>query len=96
MNCNCNDSYFQGYSQSNNYSSMNNQNYSQCQCGCQCGQPQPIVAPKRVCTTFQNRYVEQPVICPIECRRVNNIVYVPRYYPQYEQTCYSQNNTMSM
>lgn len=55
-------------------------------------QPQPIVAPKRVCTTFQNQYVEQPIICPIECRRVNNIIYVPRYYPRYEQTCYTQVN----
>ena len=54
--------------------------------------PQPIVAPKKVCTTFQNQYVEQPIICPIECRRVNNIVYVPRYYPRYEQTCYTQTN----
>ena len=43
-------------------------------------------------TTFQNQYVEQPIICPIECRRVNNIVYVPRYYPRYEQTCYTQTN----
>ena len=32
--------------------------------------PQPIIAPKKVCTTFQNQYVEQPIICPIECRRV--------------------------
>ena len=54
--------------------------------------PQPIIAPKKVCTTFQNQYVEQPIICPIECRRVNNIVYVPRYYPRYEQTCYTQTN----
>ena len=22
--------------------------------------PQPIIAPKKVCTTFQNQYVEQP------------------------------------
>ena len=51
-----------------------------------------MVAPKKVCTTFQNQYVEQPIICPIECRRVNNIVYVPRYYPRYEQTCYTQTN----
>lgn len=54
--------------------------------------PQPIIAPKKVCTTFQNQYVEQPIICPIECRCVNNIVYVPRYYPRYEQTCYTQTN----
>ena len=54
--------------------------------------PQPIIAPKKVCTTFQNQYVEQPIICQIECRRVNNIVYVPRYYPRYEQTCYTQTN----
>lgn len=74
----------------------NNQCCQQSCCSCQCGRPRPIFAPKRVCTTFQNQYVEQPVICPIECRRVHNIVYVPRYYPQYEQTCYSQNNTMSM
>lgn len=52
----------------------------------------PIIAPKKVCTTFQNQYVEQPIICPIECRRINNIIYVPKYYPRYEQTCYTQVN----
>ncbi len=86
MSCQCNRSCFQNCSQM-----MGNccQRYS---CGSFQSQVQPIVAPKKVCTTFQNQYVEQPVICPIECRRVNNIVYYPRYYPQYEETYYTQNN----
>ncbi len=46
----------------------------------------PIVAEKKVCITRSNRYVEQPVICPIECRHIENLVYYPKYYPQYEQT----------
>lgn len=96
MSCNCNNSYFQGCSQMtgsccNGYSNSYSNGYSY-GCGCQNNQAQPIVAPKKVCTTFQNQYVEQPVICPVECRRVNNIVYYPRYYPQYEQTYYTQNN----
>lgn len=81
-----------------------NSGCSNCSNGCGCGRcnscmnscnpccPRPIVAPKRVCTTCRNQYVEQPVICPIECRRVNNIVYYPRYYPRYEETCYTQDN----
>ena len=48
--------------------------------------PEPIIANKRVCVTRSSRYIEQPVICPIECRHVQNIVYYPRYYPRYEQT----------
>lgn len=51
----------------------------------------PIVAPKKVCTSCSSQYVEQPIICPIECRHVNNIVYYPRYYPRYEQTYMTQN-----
>lgn len=86
MSCQCNRSCFQNCSQMTG---------SCCQgsaYGAFHSQVQPIVAPKKVCTTFQNQYVEQPVICPIECRRVNNIVYYPRYYPQYEETYYTQNN----
>jgi hypothetical protein len=68
------------------------QNQSQMQfgCGCQsingCPRPQPVVAPKRVCVTQQVTPVPQPVICPIECRRVNRCMYYPVFYPQYEQT----------
>ena len=58
--------------------------------------PRPLVAPTRVCTTCQNQYVEQPVICPIECRRVNNVVLVPRYYPRYVQTSFVQSNNNSV
>lgn len=50
------------------------------------GCPAPVVAPKKVCVSQSNRYVEQPVICPIECRHIQNLVYYPRYYPRYEQT----------
>lgn len=71
----------------------------QCQqsCGCQmnwnhnncfngCPKPQPLVAPKRVCVSQQVTPVPQPVICPIECRRVNRCMYFPVFYPQYEHT----------
>ncbi|WP_288146782.1 hypothetical protein [Thomasclavelia cocleata] len=52
----------------------------------------PIVAPRKVCTSCSNQYVEQPIICPIECRHVNNVVYYPRYYPRYERTFMTQCN----
>lgn len=55
-----------------------------------CPRPQPIVAPKKVCVTNQVTPVPQPVICPIECRRVNHCMYYPVYYPQYEQTFVTQ------
>lgn len=58
--------------------------------GCGCNKVAPIVAPKRVCVCNTNQYVEQPVICPVEYRRVNNLVYYPRYYPVYEQTVVNQ------
>lgn len=51
-----------------------------------CPRPQPLVAPRRVCITNQVTPVEQPVICPIECRRVNHCMYYPVFYPVYEQT----------
>lgn len=51
-----------------------------------CPRPQPLVAPKKVCVTNQVTPVAQPVICPIECRRVNHCMYYPVYYPYYEQT----------
>lgn len=51
-----------------------------------CPRPQPLVAPRRVCVTQQVTPVPQPVICPIECRRVNRCMYYPVFYPQYEQT----------
>ncbi len=49
-----------------------------------CPRPQPIVAPKKVCISQQVTPVPQPVICPIECRRVNRCMYYPVYYPKYE------------
>lgn len=51
-----------------------------------CPRPQPVVAPKKVCVSNQVTPIAQPVICPIECRRVNHCMYYPVYYPQYEQT----------
>ena len=45
-----------------------------------------LVAPKKVCVTNQITPVPQPVICPIECRRVNHCMYYPVFYPAYEQT----------
>ncbi len=68
----------------NNMNSCNNMN------GCDsvngCPRPQPLVAPRRVCVTNQVTPVPQPVICPIECRRVNRCMYYPVFYPRYEQT----------
>lgn len=51
-----------------------------------CPRPQPLVAPKRVCVTNQITPVPQPIICPIECRRVNHCMHYPVFYPVYEQT----------
>lgn len=61
------------------------QNMNSC-CMNGCPRPQPLVAPKRVCVTNQVTPVPQPVICPIECRRVNRCMYYPVFYPRYEQT----------
>lgn len=51
-----------------------------------CPQRQPLVAPKKVCISQQVTPVAQPVICPIECRKINRCMYYPVYYPQYYQT----------
>lgn len=67
--------------------SCNNWGWNSSMNGCRAT---PIVAPRRVCTSCSNQYVEQPIICPIECRHVNNVVYYPRYYPRYERTCMTQ------
>ena len=69
-----------------------------CHCGCSingCPRPQPLVAPKRVCVTNQVTCVPQPVICPIECRRVNRCQYYPVFYPQYEQTFVNESSNQS-
>lgn len=83
------------FNQSCGCQGMNNQT---CGCGMEagmetggygmngCPRPQPLVAPKRVCVTNQITPVPQPVICPIECRRVNRCMYYPVFYPQYQQT----------
>jgi hypothetical protein len=69
--------------------------YNKCNCGCgnntampsgNACTPNPVIAPKKVCVSQSNRYIEQPVICPIEHRHIQNLVYYPRYYPRYEQT----------
>lgn len=78
--------------------------YSQSRCGCDCGgnfgnndcRLAPIMAPRRVCVTQSCRYVEQPIICPIECRHVQSVVPVPRYYPRYEQTFVTQGMSNNM
>lgn len=72
---------------------MNNMS-NQCHCMNQCNQnsfnscpkPPALVAPRKVCVSQQITPVAQPVICPIECRRVNRCMYYPVFYPQYEQT----------
>ena len=51
-----------------------------------CPRPQPLVAPRKVCVTNQITPVPQPIICPIECRRVNRCMHYPVFIPQYEQT----------
>jgi hypothetical protein len=80
MSCDCN---------MNSMSNCNNncsQNTMGCGCFNGCPRPQPIVANKRVCVSQQVTPVPQPIICPIECRRVNRCMYYPVYYPRYEQT----------
>ena len=67
----------------NSCNSCNNWGWNNSMNGCRAT---PIVAPRKVCTTCSNQYVEQPIICPIECRHVNNIVYYPRYYSGYNNT----------
>lgn len=52
-------------------------------CGCQ---QQPIVMPTQVVARQAFTCVEQPVIMPIECRTINRMVAVPRFYPTYTQT----------
>lgn len=81
---------------------MFNQSNCGCNCGCGCNVGNngcsltPIMAPRKVCMSQSCRYVEQPIICPIECRHVENIVPVPRYYPKYEQTFVTQDMSNSM
>ena len=81
------------------------QNMNSCSCQGQqmnfgsvngCPRPQPLVAPRRVCVTNQITPVAQPVICPIECRRVNHCMYYPVFYPVYEQTFVNAPNMNSM
>lgn len=75
---------------SSGWGSGSNSCCSGCNSGCDsingCPRPQPLVAPRRVCVTNQVTPVPQPVICPIECRRVNRCMYYPVFYPQYEHT----------
>lgn len=77
--------------------------FNNCRCCCNCNsngcgrwnngcRATPIIAPRKVCTSCSNQYVEQPIICPIECRHIKNIVYYPCYYPRYEHTCMMQSN----
>jgi len=56
-------------------------------CGAAPTSLQPIVMPANVQTRQCYNYVEQPIICPVECRTVNNLVAVPRYYQTYTHTC---------
>ena len=81
-----------------NMNAMNGCGMGMNNCGCSingCPRPQPLVAPKRVCVTNQVTCVPQPVICPIECRRVNRCQYYPVFYPQYEQTFVNESSNQS-
>ena len=46
----------------------------------------PIVMPGQVRTFETFSFVEQPVIFPVECRQVNRVIGVPRFYTAYTQT----------
>ena len=46
----------------NSCNSCNNWGWNSSMNGCRAT---PIVAPRKVCTTCSNQYVEQPIICPI-------------------------------
>lgn len=72
----------------------NSQNFSQLmtQSGCQV---QPIVMPTQVVTRQRVSFCEQPIICPVECRTVNRVILVPRYYRAYMNTT-TTNTTNNM
>lgn len=55
-------------------------------------QPQPIVMPTQVLTRQRVSFVEQPIICPVECRTVNRVILVPRYYRAYSNSCMTNNS----
>ena len=48
-----------------------------------CSQVQPIVMPTQVITKQQYSFCEQPIIYPVECRTINRVIMVPRYYRTY-------------
>lgn len=56
-------------------------------------QPQAIVMPTQVWTRQRVSFVEQPIICPVECRTVNRIILVPRYYRAFSNSCMTNNST---
>lgn len=62
-------------------------------CACSCAfQPQPIIMPTQVITNKKVTCVEQPIIFPVECRTVNRVVLVPRYYRAIVNNGCCQNN----
>ena len=73
--CGCQNSCNSCNSCCNNWNNWNN-----------CCGVRPLIAPTRVCCSQGFQCMEQPVICPVECRRINRTVMVPRFYPQYYQT----------
>lgn len=70
---------------------------SRCGCNCNCCmnscRATPIIGPRKVCTCCSHQLVEQPIICPVECRHINNLVYYPRFYPRYERTFMTQSSS---
>jgi len=70
------------------------QNINQMYCANDC-QIQPIVMPTQVLTKQRICFMEQPIICPVECRTINRVVLVPRYYRAWSQTCVNNCNCLN-
>ena len=68
--------------QQNNCNSCFNQTY----------QVPPIVMPTQVINRRQISFCEQPVIFPIECRQINQVILVPKYYRAYQTSYPTCNN----
>ena len=70
-----------------------NQNFNQLMMTSNGCQVQPIVMPTQVLTRQRVSFMEQPIICPVECRTINRVILVPRYYRAYSNSCMTNTNS---
>lgn len=52
-------------------------------CANQCCHVAPIVMPTKIINQRQFTFCEQPIIFPVECRKINEVILVPRCYQVY-------------